>query len=41
MRLGYDAQVNDKGERLIWLEPHVLDKLRAQRGPGRATATRS
>jgi hypothetical protein len=26
--------VNERGEREIWLEPHIVDKLRALRGPG-------
>jgi hypothetical protein len=37
MRLGsvnYEAQPNAKGEQLIWLEPAVLDKHAAPRGPG-------
>ena len=32
--VGYEAQVNEKGERLIWLEERWLDKLKAMRGPG-------
>jgi hypothetical protein len=32
--VGYENATNDKGERLIWLEPGVVDRLRAQRGPG-------
>jgi hypothetical protein len=31
--VGYEAQLDDKGERLIWLEPRWLDKLSALRGP--------
>ena len=31
---GYENKVNEKGERLIWLEPSVVDRLRAMRGPG-------
>ena len=27
-------KVNEKGERLIWLEPNVVDRLGAMRGPG-------
>jgi hypothetical protein len=34
-----EPQVDDKGERQIWLEPHVLNKLRALRGPARAIPT--
>jgi hypothetical protein len=26
--------VNEKGERLIWFEPNVVDRLRALRGLG-------
>ena len=32
--VGYEAQFDEKGERLIWLESHVLNKLRFLRGPG-------
>ena len=32
--VGYENETNERGERLIWLEPHVVDKLRAMRGPG-------
>jgi hypothetical protein len=39
MRLGYEAQVNEKGERLIWVRARVVDRLTALRGPARATAT--
>jgi hypothetical protein len=31
--VGYENKVNEKGERLIWLEPRVVDRLRAMRGP--------
>ena len=30
----YEKAVNEKGERLIWLEPRVVDRLRFLRGPG-------
>jgi hypothetical protein len=30
--VGYENKVNEKGERLIWLDPHVVDRLRALRG---------
>jgi hypothetical protein len=30
----YDNKTNEKGERLIWLEPSMVDRLRAMRGPG-------
>jgi hypothetical protein len=32
--VGYENAVNERGERLIWLEPRVVDRLRALRGPG-------
>ncbi len=32
--VGYENAVNEKGERLIWLEPRVVDRLRLLRGPG-------
>jgi hypothetical protein len=31
--VGYEAQPNEKGERLIWLERTVADKLATMRGP--------
>jgi hypothetical protein len=31
---GYENAVNDKGERLIWLERRMLDKLDSHRRPG-------
>jgi hypothetical protein len=32
--VGYENATNEKGERLIWLEPSVVERLRAMRGPG-------
>jgi hypothetical protein len=32
--VGYENATNEKGERLIWLEPSVIDRLRSLRGPG-------
>ena len=32
--VGYEAEPNERGERLIWLAPAVIDRLRAMRGPG-------
>jgi hypothetical protein len=32
--LGYENAVNDKGERLIWLERRMLDKLNSYRRAG-------
>ncbi len=31
---GYENEVNERGERYVWLPPHVVDRLRAQRRPG-------
>lgn len=33
-RVGYENETNEKGERLIWLVPDVIAKLKAMRGPG-------
>jgi len=32
--VGYENAVNERGERLIWLEPKFVDRLGALRGPG-------
>ena len=32
--VGYENKTNEQGERLIWLAPNVVDKLRFLRGPG-------
>ena len=32
--VGYENKTNANGERLIWLEPAVIERLRAMRGPG-------
>jgi hypothetical protein len=32
--VGYENATNEKGARLIWLEPSVVDRLRSLRGPG-------
>jgi hypothetical protein len=32
--VGYERGPDDNGERLIWLEPHIVNKLRHLRGPG-------
>jgi hypothetical protein len=32
--VGFENKVNEKGERLIWLEPGVVERLRHLRGPG-------
>jgi hypothetical protein len=32
--VGYENKTNERGERLIWLDRAVVDRLRALRGPG-------
>ena len=32
--VGYENATNEKGERLIWLDPAVVNRLKAMRGPG-------
>jgi hypothetical protein len=32
--VGFENQINERGERLIWLDPAVVARLRAMRGPG-------
>lgn len=32
--VGYEPKVDTKGERLIWLEAAIVERLRAMRGPG-------
>ena len=32
--VGYENETNERGERLIWLRPDVIAKLKAMRGPG-------
>jgi hypothetical protein len=32
--MGYEAEANERGERLIWLEDAMMDRLAALRGPG-------
>jgi hypothetical protein len=32
--VGYENATNERGERLIWLEPSMVDRLRSLRGPG-------
>ena len=31
--MGYEAEANERGERLIWLEDAMADRLGAMRGP--------
>jgi hypothetical protein len=33
-RGAYENEINERGERLIWLDPTVVNRLRALRGPG-------
>ena len=32
--VGYENKANERGERLIWLDRAVVDRLRSLRGPG-------
>jgi hypothetical protein len=32
--VGYENEANDKGQRLIWLEDAMANRLGAMRGPG-------
>ena len=32
--VGYENKTNERGERLVWLEPTVVNRLRALRGAG-------
>ena len=32
--VSYENQVNERGERYVWLPPNVIDRLKAQRRPG-------
>jgi hypothetical protein len=32
--VGYENTTNERGERVIWLGPNVVNRLRAMRGPG-------
>ena len=32
--VGFEGQASEKGERLIWLDASVADRLRAMRAPG-------
>jgi hypothetical protein len=32
--VGYENKTNERGERLVWLDPAVVDRLRHLRGPG-------
>jgi hypothetical protein len=32
--VAYEGEPNEKGERVIWLDPRALDRLNEQRQPG-------
>ena len=32
--VGYEAEANERGERSVWLEDAMADRLGAMRGPG-------
>jgi hypothetical protein len=32
--VGFENEVNERGERLIWLDRDVVGRLRSMRGPG-------
>jgi len=32
--VGYENKTNERGEKLIWLDRAVIDRLRSLRGPG-------
>jgi hypothetical protein len=32
--VGYEHKTNEKAERYVWLEPSLVNRLRAMRGPG-------
>ena len=32
--VGYETEANERGERLIWLDAAMADRLGAMRGPG-------
>jgi hypothetical protein len=32
--VGYEAEVNERGERYVWLDAAMADRLGAMRGPG-------
>jgi hypothetical protein len=32
--MGYENEINERGERLIWLDRAVVERLRPLRGPG-------
>jgi hypothetical protein len=38
--VGFENATNEKGERLIWLDRAVVDRLRAMRGEGESASPR-
>ena len=34
--VSFENKIDENGDRLIWLEPNVVDRPRSLRGPGRA-----
>jgi hypothetical protein len=38
--VSFENKTNERGERLIWLERAVVDRLRSLRGPGRVVQRR-
>ncbi len=36
--MGYEAEPTERGERLIWLEAAMADRLGAMRGPGESVS---
>jgi hypothetical protein len=34
LSMGYENKTNEQGEKLIWLDRAVVDRLRSLRGPG-------
>jgi hypothetical protein len=39
--VGYERDPDDNGDRLIWLEPHIVDNCAICAAPARASATSS
>jgi hypothetical protein len=37
--VSYERESNANGERLIWLAPNVVDRLKALRGPGESSTS--
>jgi hypothetical protein len=37
--VGFETELSSAGERWIWLETAVVQRLKALRGPGESTAT--